>query len=137
VSLALHLRIAGVGLIVLAFAHLAFPKQFHWKEELARLSLLNRQVFQVHTFFIGLVLVLFGALSSLYADALLTPSPLSKAVLAGFTLFWALRLFVQLFVYDRALWRGNRLYTGFHVLFTAYWTYLVAVYGTALSRISG
>jgi aminobenzoyl-glutamate utilization protein B len=119
VSLALHLRIAGLGLIVLAFAHLAFPKQFHWKGELARLSPLNRQIFLVHTFFIALVLVLFGAVSLLFPDALLTPSPLSRAVLAGLTLFWALRLYVQLFVYDRALWRGNRLYTCFHVLFAA------------------
>ncbi len=134
-SLSLHLRIAGLGLIVLAFAHLAFPKRFHWKEELPRLSPLNRQMFQVHVFFIGLVLVLFGTLSLVFADALLTPGPLSKAVLAGFTLFWSLRLFVQLFVYERALWRGNRLHTFFHVLFTAFWTYLVAVYGAALRSL--
>ena len=134
-SLALHLRIAGLGLIVLAFAHLAFPRHFRWKEELARLSLLNRQIFQVHVFFIGLVLVLFGAVSLLLPEALLTPGPLSRAVLGGFTLFWSLRLIVQLFVYDSALWRGNRLYTAFHFLFTAYWTYLVAVYASALRSL--
>jgi hypothetical protein len=119
---------------VLALAHLAFPRRFHWKEELQRLSPLNRQMFLVHVFFIGVVLVFFGVVSLLHADALLTPSPLARAVLAGFTLFWALRLYVQLFVYERALWRGNRLHTFFHVLFTSYWSYLVAVYATALSR---
>lgn len=133
-SLALHLKVAGLGLIVLAAAHFAFPRRFHWREELARLSPLNRQIFRVHVFFIVVVLVLFGTLSLLLADALLAPGPLAEAVLAGFTLFWALRLYVQLFVYDRALWRGNRLNTMVHVLFTAFWAYLVAVYGAALAR---
>ena len=119
---------------MLALAHVTFPKRFQWKEELARLSPLNRQMFKVHVFFIVLVLVLFGALSLLLADELLSPSPLARALLGGFTLFWALRLYVQLFVYERALWRGNRLNTAVHVVFTAFWTYLVAVYGTALSR---
>jgi hypothetical protein len=135
VSLALHLELAGLGLILLALAHLTFPKRFGWREELARLSLLNRQMFQVHVFFIALVLVLFGALSLFGARALLTPGPLSKAVLAGFTLFWTLRLYVQLFVYDRALWRGHRFNAAVHVGFTAFWTYLVLVYGTALLRL--
>jgi hypothetical protein len=119
---------------VLALAHFAFPRRFQWKEELARLSPLNRQMFQVHVLFIAVVLVLFGALSLFLADELLVPSPLSRALLGGFLLFWALRLYVQLFVYERALWRGHRLHTAVHVVFTAFWTYLVAVYGTALAR---
>jgi hypothetical protein len=134
VKLAFHLQLAGLLLIVLAAAHLAFPKRFHWREELSRLSPLNRQIFQVHVFFIAVVLVLFGALSWLLADELLAPGPLPKAVLAGFTLFWALRLFVQLFVYEGALWRGNRFNTAVHVAFTAFWVYLVTVYGWALLR---
>jgi hypothetical protein len=119
---------------VLALAHFAFPRRFQWKEELTRLGPLNRQMFKVHAFFIALVLVLFGALSLLLADELLSPSRLSRALLGGFTLFWALRLYVQLFVYERALWRGDRFNTAVHVVFTAFWTYLVAVYGTALVR---
>ena len=58
-----HLRIAGALQILLALLHLAFPKRFQWKEELARLSPLNRQIFLVHTFFICVVLTLIGALS--------------------------------------------------------------------------
>lgn len=133
-SLALHMQFAGLVLIVLALAHVTFPRRFHWKEELARLSAINRQMFRVHVFFIAAVLVLFGTLSLLLADELLLPSPLSRALLGGFTLFWALRLYVQLFVYERALWRGDRFNTAVHVVFTAFWTYLVAVYGTALAR---
>jgi hypothetical protein len=138
VSLALHLKLAGLGLILLAFAHLAFPRRFQWREELARLSPLNRQMFQVHVFFIALVLVLFGGLSLFLTEALLLPGPLSRAVVGSFVLFWALRLYVQLFVYDRALWRGHRFNTVVHVCFTAFWAYLVGVYATAfVTRLAG
>lgn len=107
-SLALPLRIAGLGLIVLAALHFAFPKRFHWKEELARLSPLNRQIFQVHVFFMVVVLLFFGSLSLFLADTLLVPGPLSRAVLAGFTLFWLLRLAVRSREFSRAARRTAR-----------------------------
>jgi hypothetical protein len=131
-SLATQLRIAGLLLVALALVHVAFPKRFGWREELPRLSLLNRQMFVVHCFFIAVVLVLFGLLSFVVAADLGAPTLLSKAMLAAFTTFWALRLCVQVFVYDRRLWRGNRFNTTVHILFCCLWTYLVAVYGAAL-----
>lgn len=121
--------------MLVAVLHLAFPKRFHWDEELARLSLLNRQIFRVHVLFICVVLVFFGALSLFLTEALLAPSPLARAVLMGFTAFWSLRLYVQLFVYERALWRDSRFNTGMHLLFTVLWVYLVTVYGVALRRV--
>jgi len=132
VSLALHLRVAGAGLIVLALAHVLFPRRFAWRDELPRLSLLNRQMFQVHVVFIALVLVFFGALSLLLADELLAGGALARGVLIGFVVFWSLRLVTQLFVYDRSLWRGRPGPTMVHVVFTAFWAYLVLIYGLAL-----
>lgn len=129
-----HLRIAGALQIVLALLHLAFPKRFQWKEELARLSPLNRQIFHVHTFFICVVLVMIGALSLFAADALLEPTRLSRLVLGGIATFWGLRLLCQWFVYDASLWRGQRFNTAMHVLFSLLWLYLTSVYlGVLLS----
>lgn len=133
-SLEIHLRIAGALLIALAAIHIFFPKKFHWAEELPRLSLLNRQMFIVHCFFIALAVGLMGALALFLADALLAPSRLATAVLAGLTFFWAVRLVVQHLVYDRRLWRGNRFNTAVHVGFTCFWCYLIAVFGLALWR---
>lgn len=130
-SLDLHLRLAGASLILLALAHAFFPRRFDWKRDLAQLTLLNRQIFLVHSFFIALMLVFFGMLSFVLAGNLESPTPLSRALLAGFCLFWATRLCVQLFVYDRQLWRGNAFNTTMHVLVTVFWTYLAAVYGAA------
>ena len=122
------IQCSGVLLILLAIAHLFFPKPFHWKEELSRLSLLNRQIFLVHCFFIALVLMIFGCLCLFYTEQLLQNTPLSHAVLAGMAMFWFARLIIQLFVYDSKLWRGNRFRTVVHYLFTAFWISLVLVY---------
>lgn len=128
----LHLRIAGVLQILLALAHFDFPRRFGWREELAGVSLLARQVFYVHMFFVCVALALFGTLSLLAPDALLERTRLSRLVLGGILLFWLLRLFCQWFVYDARLWRGNAFRTAMHGVFTLLWIYLTAVYGVAL-----
>jgi hypothetical protein len=131
-NLHFHLQVVGLLQIALALSHIAFPRRFNWKEETGRLSLLNRQIFHVHAVFICVVLMLFGFLNLACADELLTRSRLAKFVLAGITLFWTLRWFFQLFVYDSRLWKGNRFNTNVHVVFTAVWTYFGAVYAAAL-----
>jgi hypothetical protein len=130
----LHLEIAGWLLLALSAAHLCFWRYFQWGRELAAVSLLTRQVFGVHTFFIGLILAMFGWLSAIETQSLLAGNALSRTVLRGMLLFWACRLACQLFVYDRSLWRGRRLETSMHVLFTVLWGYLILVYGLALYR---
>lgn len=129
-----HLRIAGLFQIVLSLLHLSFPARFHWHEELARLSLLNRQIFWVHTFFIMLVLVLFALLSLFAANELVRPGKLPRLVLGGIAGFWAIRLLFQFFVYDSALWRGNTFNTVAHIGFSGLWAYFAFAYGNALFR---
>jgi hypothetical protein len=126
-----HLRLAGALQIALALFHLAFPRRFGWKAELARLSPLNRQMFLVHTFFVCLVLVLIGSLSLGAPSALLEPTRLARLALAGFALFWAIRLVFQWTVYGSALWKGNRFNTAMHWAFTVLWIYLTWVYAWA------
>jgi hypothetical protein len=128
-SLETHLRIAGALLLLLAAAHPFFPKQLGWKEDLAKLTLLNRQIFLVHVGFIVLILVLFGTLALGFAGDLVAPSRLAAAVLGGLTLFWGLRLLTQQLIYDRSLWRGHRRNTVLHILASLLWTYLTAVFG--------
>lgn len=125
----LHLQLVGFSLIALAALHLGFPRRFNWSVELNRLSLLNRQIFLVHCFFICLTLVLMGVLALAFTDTLLESSRLGRLVAAGLTIFWAARLLAQWFVYDRTLWRGHRFNTAAHVFFTFVWGYYVAVFG--------
>jgi len=122
-----HLKATGVLLILLALIHVVFPKHFHWREELARLSLLNRQVMVVHTFFIALAVFLMGLLC-LTSSAGLSGTPLGKRVALGLAVFWLARLLIQLFGYSSELWRGKRFETAVHVVFSALWAYLTAVF---------
>ncbi|MCE9598690.1 MAG: hypothetical protein K8S54_12035 [Spirochaetia bacterium] len=122
------IQIAGILQIALAVLHLLFPARFNWREETARLSLLNRQIFYVHTFFVCLILVLFGLLSIFFADELMLPQPLSKAVSGGISVFWLCRLLAQLFVYDSSLWKGKTFETVVHFAFILLWASLIGVY---------
>jgi hypothetical protein len=128
----LQLRVVGVLLMVLGLAHSFFGRYFKWQNELAKLSLLTRQIFLVHCFFISLSLILMGGCTLFYTNALLRSGMLSRVVLVGFVVFWLTRLTFQLFVYDSAIWRGHRFYTFMHVGFSIFWAYVVLVYSAAL-----
>jgi len=127
-----HLRIVGALMAALVLVHAFIPARLGWREELARLSTINRQIFQVHTMFIVLLLAMFAVLFGAYAEALLEPTPLSRAVLAGLTIFWTLRMLTQWFYYSPDTWRGNRVNTIVHTVASAVWIYVATVCATAL-----
>ncbi|MGA3047561.1 MAG: hypothetical protein ABSD67_13095 [Terracidiphilus sp.] len=76
-TLTTHLHFVGTLLLLLGISHAFFNRYFGWEKELEVVSLLTRQIFFVHTFFIGLGVVLAGAGSLFYTDALLRPGDLS------------------------------------------------------------
>ena len=131
-NLHIALKLAGLLLMLLGVAHTLFGRYFRWDTELASLSLLTRQIFEVHCFFIALTVGLTGACTLFYTDALVYSGALSRVVLTGFVLFWLIRLVFQLFIYDSEIWRGRPLYTFMHGLFSLLWVYLVITYGCAL-----
>jgi hypothetical protein len=55
-------------------------------------------------------------------------------VLAGLAIFWAARLFIQLFIYSPTLWRGDRFRTITHIVLTCVWILFSATYASALWR---
>lgn len=122
-----HLRIIGAVLIGLALVHVVFPRYFEWKKELANLSLVNRQMMGIHTFFIALTVFLMGLLC-LTATAELQTTPLGRKIALGMALFWSIRLFIQFFGYSSLLWKGKRFETAIHVIFSILWLYLTGVF---------
>lgn len=130
-SLTLHLRLVGGSLLVLALLHAFFSKPFRWREELDRLSLLNRQIFYVHTYFVVLTVILFGLLSFVWPETLLDSSLLARLVCAGQAIFWGFRLYCQFAVYHPELWRGKPFQTIVHVFFSLLWAYYTLVYVAA------
>ena len=126
----LNLKIAGILQIALALFHAGFPRRFGWKEELASVSLLSRQVMYVHTLFIALTVFLIGVLCVTSASDLINTA-LGQRVSLGLAIFWLTRLVVQFFGYSSELWRGKRFETIIHVVFSILWVYLSATFVAA------
>lgn len=123
----IHFKIIGVFLVLLSLVHLIFPKYFNWNTELSSLSLINRQMMYVHTFFIALVVFLIGILCLTSSDELVSTS-LGKKISLGLGIFWLMRLFIQFFGYSAILWKGKVLETTIHVLFSVFWLYLSTIF---------
>ncbi len=134
-DLELHLRLAGLPLVLIGLGHAFLPRVLAWATDLASVSALNRQIAYVHSGYIGLTCVLMGLLPLTMPGSLLNGGPLATAVLVGYLLFWGSRLFVQVLVYDAAHWRGNAVRTLIHAGFVALWSYETAVYALALAAV--
>ena len=119
----IHLSIIGISLVILGLLHIIFPWYFNWETELSRLSLVNRQVMQVHTFFIALIVLLMGILC-LLAPRQLLETELGHLISFGLAIFWTTRLIIQFFGFSPDLWKGKAFETTVHILFSGFWTYL-------------
>jgi len=123
----LQLEFIGGLLVVLALLHVGFARYFDWRREFAAVSLINRQMMYVHTFFIALAVLLMGLLCLTSATELVGTA-LGRRVSFGMGIFWLARLLIQFFGYSASLWRGKRFETIIHVLFSFLWAYLSAVF---------
>jgi hypothetical protein len=107
IAAAIHLSIAVSNIWV--------PGILHYKENLAKLSPMVRQVFVVHSIFIVLVLLGFSALCFFFAPELANGAPMGRFLCVFLALFWLLRVGLQLAYYDpevRAKYRlGDVAYT--------------------------
>jgi hypothetical protein len=118
-----QLNTIGYLLILLALVHIIFPKYFNWKKELNHLSLINKQIMQVHTFFIALTVLLMGILCVTSATEIITTS-LGKKISFGLGIFWLCRLLIQFFGYSSKLWKGKAFETTVHIVFSMLWLFL-------------
>jgi len=123
----IHYRIIGIILIALAFVHVIFPKYFKWEKELKSLSLINQQIMKVHTFFIALVVFLIGLLCLTSSNELIN-TELGKKVSLSFGIFWSFRLLIQFFGYSSKLWKGKKMETIVHIIFSILWAYLSYIF---------
>jgi len=123
----IHYKIIGVLLIGLASIHVIFPRYFNWKEELKSLSLMNRQMMYIHSFFIGFTILLMGLLCLTMADQLIE-TEFGRIISLGLGIFWSVRLVIQFFGYSWKLWKGKTFETITHIGFSLLWIYLSIVF---------
>jgi hypothetical protein len=125
----IHFKIIGILLISLALLHVYFPKYFSWKQDLDKLTLINRQIMYVHSFFIAFAVFLVGLLCITSASELIETT-LGKRISLGIGIFWGARLIIQFFGYSSKLWKGKSFETTVHIVLALFWTYLTIIFVT-------
>ena len=82
--LELWLRIVAVAQVALAVLSLNLPRILQWQPDIDRMSLLVRQVFEIHAWFIALTLMIWGALTWRFAPEMAhAPTELSRWLCAA------------------------------------------------------
>ena len=123
------LRLIGGCLIVQAFAHIHLYKRLKWTKQAALMTPFNAKVFHVHIFFVCLVLVMMGLPIMLEPGLLLEKSRAGAWASWLLCVFWAIRLWCQLFTYDPSWWKGQKFEMAMHRVFTFIWLALAVIFG--------
>lgn len=128
--LSILLRLAGAGLILLAFLHIFIGKALKWREDGRKLTPENEQIFHVHTFFICLAITLMGLPCLLMPSVFLEKSAAGLWLAISLSVFWAVRLYFQFFIYRSDLWRGKTRETLLHAWFAMVWLALTVLFAS-------
>jgi hypothetical protein len=129
------LRVVALMQFGLAVLSLCLPCLLDWKEEIGRMSLLVREVFEIHAWFIALTLVIWSVMTWRFAPEMAhAPTMLARWLCGAIGFFWGLRAVLQWTHYSASHWRGIRDRTVIHWLLTfgyAAWAgvYFMAAFG--------
>jgi len=104
----LQLAVAGLNLFLVPL--------FKWKADLQRVPLLLREVFQVHAWFISVILAIFAAMTWRFAGEMAAGhDPVCRWLASCIGIFWGIRTVLQVGYYSSSHWRGQRGRTLAHV----------------------
>jgi hypothetical protein len=112
--LTVWLQIAAALQMGVAILNLFIVRLLGWKEDLARMPLLMREVFQVHAWFISVTLAIFAAMTWRFS-AEMTTNPACRWLAGGIGFFWAIRVFIQFAYYSSNHWKGHAARTAIHM----------------------
>jgi hypothetical protein len=127
-NLTFLIQIAGGLQLITAAANFFLPAKLKYRENLAKVSPIIRQIFTVHATYIVLVLIGFGLICLLFPADLCGASPLGKFLCEFLAVFWGLRVVLQILYYDRAVKREHPLGAFF---FGAVFLYLAVAFAAA------
>ena len=101
------LRLAAAGQLFIAILGPMIPRLLHWQKAIADMPLLVREVFHIHTFFIGLTCAIFGTLTWRFAADIAQPvHEMMRWFAFAVGLFWGIRCVMQWTHYSASHWRG-------------------------------
>jgi len=124
----LFIEVAGVLQLITAAANFFLPAKLHYRENLAKVSPIIRQIFTIHSIYIVLVLVGLGLICLLFSNELAGATPLGRFLCGFLAIFWGSRIVLQIFYYDKAVKKEHPLGALF---FGAVFLYLAVIFTAA------
>ena len=98
----------------LAIFHSLFDRVFEWKNDIQKLNPINGKVlYTIHIFMIPFF-VLYSIISLCFSDTLVNGTPLSKALLIFYVLFWLARGLWQWYFFDPSKLNAPRRQLALH-----------------------
>ena len=129
------LELAALAQVAVAILNLSLVRLMEWEPDLARMSLLVREVFQVHAWFISVTLAIFGTLTWRFAAEMASGgNPVTQWLCAGIGIFWAIRTVLQVTYYSASHWRGQVGRTVAHITLLFCYGGISIVYLLAASK---
>jgi len=122
------LWVAGAVQMAIVLANAVLPAKLKVQAGMASVPRFLRQVFVVHWIYIVLTVSLFSLVCFFFARDLAGGSRLGRSLCIAMSVFWGLRLPLQLFYYDAELRRQNRVLDLAYVLALVA---LIAIFGAA------
>ena len=119
---------AGAIELLIFAANFYLPRKLEFRTGIGAAPKIIRQIFYTHAGYVAGVVLLFALISFFFAPELTSGAGLGRFLAAAICIFWACRIPLQIFYYDREVRRANRLGD---LAMTAALIYLAAAYGAA------
>jgi hypothetical protein len=128
---------AGAAQLILVVASLAIPRLLNWKDDLAKLRPLTRQVFWTYAAYIWVTNLSFGLVSTMAPQLLLDRSPLAGFVCSFIAVYWVARVVIQFGYFDRTDAPKGRFFLLAEAALVTLFVSLTIVYGGLVARAFG
>ena len=110
---------AAIGQLAIAGLNMRLDKLLGWESELNGISLLLREVFYVHKWFITITLLIFGVITIRFASDIGSANyEMARWFAASAGIFWGIRTAIQWLFYSSDHWKGNPSRTAVHWILT-------------------
>jgi hypothetical protein len=123
--------LAGLAQIGLVIGSTAIPRLLNWKSELAKTSLLIRQMFWTYAGYILVINLSFGLLSVFGVKELVDRSFLATVVTLFIAIYWISRILIQFFYFDTSAAPKGLIYKLGEIILVALFGFFSVAYSLA------
>lgn len=131
------LWIGGGSLVVLTIASFWIPKALGWRDKLAGLTPLMRELWWTYSIYVWSSHVFFAVLALGFGDWLTSRTGSATAMSTFMLLWWSVRLWLQFFGFDLREIEGSKANRLAKHLLTLLFTGLVVLYGGLVAWNAG